>query len=150
MIEMKASKTKTPTNVIGSAGVTPKSTLWKLTAIAALEARPIISPALSTTRGATSRNGASPRPELPSVTGRGRWFRRCFQLTDALARLLEAQKAQHERLKADGVLFTWVFDRSNRKLACQPKRLTVDAAPPSSFALRRATFACIERGAARI
>jgi integrase len=41
---------------------------------------------------------------------------RTFPFTDALARLLEAQKAEHDRLKADGVICPWVFNRSNRKV----------------------------------
>jgi integrase len=47
---------------------------------------------------------------------------RTFPFTDALARLLEAQKAEHERLKADGVICPWVFNRSNRKV--KGKRIT--------------------------
>jgi integrase len=41
---------------------------------------------------------------------------RTFPFTDAVARLLEAQKAEHERLKANGVICPWVFNRSNRKV----------------------------------
>ena len=33
---------------------------------------------------------------------------RTFPFTDALERLLEAQKAEHERLKAEGVICPWV------------------------------------------
>lgn len=36
---------------------------------------------------------------------------RTFPFTDALARLLDAQKTEHERLKADGVICPWVFSR---------------------------------------
>jgi integrase len=41
---------------------------------------------------------------------------RTFPFTDALGRLLEAQKAEHDRLKAEGVICPWVFNRSNRKV----------------------------------
>jgi integrase len=41
---------------------------------------------------------------------------RTFPFTDALEQLLEAQRAEHERLKAEGVLCPWVFNRSNRKV----------------------------------
>jgi integrase len=47
---------------------------------------------------------------------------RTFPFTDALERLLEAQKAEHERLKAEGVICPWVFNRSNRKV--KGKRIT--------------------------
>jgi hypothetical protein len=47
---------------------------------------------------------------------------RTFRFTDALERLLEAQKAEHERLKAKGVICPWVFHRSNRKV--KGKRIT--------------------------
>jgi integrase len=41
---------------------------------------------------------------------------RTFPFTDALERLLETQKAEHDRLKAEGVICPWVFNRSNRKV----------------------------------
>jgi integrase len=47
---------------------------------------------------------------------------RTFPFTDALQRVLEAQSAEHERLKADGVICPWVFNRSNRKV--KGKRIT--------------------------
>jgi integrase len=47
---------------------------------------------------------------------------RTFPFTDALERLLEDQKAEHERLKADDVICPWVFNRSNRKV--KGKRIT--------------------------
>lgn len=47
---------------------------------------------------------------------------RTFPFTDGLAQLLAAQKAEHERLKADGVICPWVFNRSNRKV--KGKRIT--------------------------
>jgi integrase len=40
---------------------------------------------------------------------------RTFPFIDALERVLEAQSAEHERLKAEGVICPWVFNRSNRK-----------------------------------
>jgi integrase len=47
---------------------------------------------------------------------------RTFPFTEALERLLEAQEAEHERLKAEGVICPWVFNRSNRKV--KGKRIT--------------------------
>lgn len=47
---------------------------------------------------------------------------RTFPFTDALAQLLEAQKAEHDRLKAKDVICPWVFNRSNRKV--KGKRIT--------------------------
>ncbi|HZF74059.1 MAG TPA: site-specific integrase [Gemmatimonadaceae bacterium] len=47
---------------------------------------------------------------------------RTFPFTDTLEWLLEAQKAEHERLKAEGVICPWVFNRSNRKV--KGKRIT--------------------------
>jgi len=47
---------------------------------------------------------------------------RTFPFTDALERLLEAQKAEHERLKVEDVICPWVFNRSNRK--AKGKRIT--------------------------
>ena len=47
---------------------------------------------------------------------------RTFPFTDALERVLEAQSAEHERLKANGVICPWVFNRSNRKV--KGKRIT--------------------------
>ena len=40
---------------------------------------------------------------------------RTFPFTDALEQLLEAQKAEHDRLKAEDVICPWVFNRSNRE-----------------------------------
>jgi hypothetical protein len=48
--------------------------------------------------------------------------RTAFPFTDALERLLQAQKAEHDRLKAAGVICPWVFNRSNRKV--KGKRIT--------------------------
>jgi hypothetical protein len=45
-----------------------------------------------------------------------------FPFTDALERLLEAQRPEHEQLKAEGVICPWVFNRSNRKV--KGKRIT--------------------------
>ena len=47
---------------------------------------------------------------------------RTFPFTDALEQLLEAQKIEHERLKAEDVICPWVFNRSNRKV--KGKRIT--------------------------
>jgi integrase len=47
---------------------------------------------------------------------------RTFPFTDGLERLLEGQKAAHERLKAEGVICPWLFYRSNRKV--KGKRIT--------------------------
>jgi integrase len=47
---------------------------------------------------------------------------RTFPFTDALERLLGARKAEHDRLKAEGVICPWVFNRSNRKV--KGKRIT--------------------------
>jgi integrase len=47
---------------------------------------------------------------------------RTFPFTDALEQLLEAQKAEHDRLKAKDVICPWVFNRSNRKV--KGKRIT--------------------------
>ena len=47
---------------------------------------------------------------------------RTFPFTDVLERLLEAQKVEHDRLKAEGVISPWVFNRSNRKV--KGKRIT--------------------------
>jgi integrase len=41
---------------------------------------------------------------------------RTFPFTDALERLLEAQKAEHDRLKAEGIICPWVFNRTNKKV----------------------------------
>jgi integrase len=41
---------------------------------------------------------------------------RTFPFTDGLEQLLEAQKAEHDRLKAKDVICPWVFNRSNRKV----------------------------------
>jgi len=47
---------------------------------------------------------------------------RTFPFTDALQQLLEAQKAQHDRLKAEEVLCPWVFHRTGKKV--KGKRIT--------------------------
>jgi integrase len=41
---------------------------------------------------------------------------RTFPFTDALQQLLEAQEAEHDRLRADGVLCPWVFHRTGKKV----------------------------------
>jgi integrase len=41
---------------------------------------------------------------------------RTFPFTDALEQLLEAQKGDHDRLKAEGVICPWVFNRTNKKV----------------------------------
>jgi integrase len=40
---------------------------------------------------------------------------RTFPFTEALERLLETQKAEHDRLKAEDVICPWVFNRTNKK-----------------------------------
>jgi integrase len=45
---------------------------------------------------------------------------RTFPFTDALQQLLETQKAEHGRLKADGVLCPWVFHWTGRKVKGKP------------------------------
>jgi integrase len=47
---------------------------------------------------------------------------RTFPFTDALELLLEAQKVEHDRLKAEGVICPWVFNRTNKKV--KGKRIT--------------------------
>jgi hypothetical protein len=47
---------------------------------------------------------------------------RTFPFTDALEQVLEAQKAEHERLKAEGLICPWVFNRTNKKM--MGKRIT--------------------------
>ena len=47
---------------------------------------------------------------------------RTFPFTDALHALLEAQKAEHERLKAEGIICPWVFNRTNKRV--KGKRIT--------------------------
>ena len=47
---------------------------------------------------------------------------RTFPFTDALEQLLEAQKAEHDRLKAEDVICPWVFNRTNKKV--KGKRIT--------------------------
>jgi excisionase family DNA binding protein len=47
---------------------------------------------------------------------------RTFPFTDALQELLEAQKAEHDRLKAEEVLCPWVFHRTGKKV--KGKRIT--------------------------
>ena len=42
--------------------------------------------------------------------------RTTFPFTDALQQLLEVQKAEHDRLKAEGVLCPWVFQRTGKKV----------------------------------
>jgi hypothetical protein len=51
-----------------------------------------------------------------------------FPFTDALERLLQAQKAEHERLKDEGVICPWVFNRSNRKV--KGKRIMITVVTP--------------------
>jgi integrase len=41
---------------------------------------------------------------------------RTFPFTDALQQLLEAQKAEHDRLTAKGVLCPWVFHRTGKEM----------------------------------
>ena len=41
---------------------------------------------------------------------------RTFPFTDALEQVLETQKAEHDRLKAEGVICPWVFNRTNKKV----------------------------------
>ena len=45
---------------------------------------------------------------------------RTFPFTDALLQLLEAQKAEHHRLKGKGVLCPWVFHRTGKKVEGKP------------------------------
>jgi integrase len=47
---------------------------------------------------------------------------RTFPFTDALEQVLKAQKAEHDRLKAEGVICPWVFNRTNKKV--KGKRIT--------------------------
>ena len=47
---------------------------------------------------------------------------RTFPFTDALQQLLEAQKEEHDRLKAEDVICPWVFNRTNKKV--KGKRIT--------------------------
>src|SRR5688572_26827146 len=47
---------------------------------------------------------------------------RTFPFTDALEQVLEAQKAEHDRLKAEDVICPWVFNRTNKKV--KGKRIT--------------------------
>ena len=47
---------------------------------------------------------------------------RTFPFTDALHELLEAQKAEHDRLKTEEVLCPWVFHRTGKKV--KGKRIT--------------------------
>jgi integrase len=61
---------------------------------------------------------------------------RTFPFTDVLEQLLEAQKAEHDRLKAKDVICPWVFNRSNRKV--KGKRIT-------TF-LKTFTAACTKAG----
>ena len=69
---------------------------------------------------ATRRLRSPRRPPGPHTTKNDEG--RTFPFTDALERLLEAQRAEHERLKAEGVICPWVFHRSNRKV--KGKRIT--------------------------
>jgi len=41
---------------------------------------------------------------------------RTFPFTDALQQLLDAQRAEHEHLRAEGVLCPWVFHRTGKKV----------------------------------
>jgi integrase len=52
---------------------------------------------------------------------------RTFPFTDALEQLLEAQKAEHDRLKAEDVICPWVFNRTNKKV--KGKRITTFIKP---------------------
>src|SRR5438270_8347482 len=45
---------------------------------------------------------------------------RTFPFTDALLQLLEAQKAEHHRLKGEGVLCPWVFHQTGKKVKGKP------------------------------
>jgi integrase len=45
---------------------------------------------------------------------------RTFPFTDALEQLLEAQKAEHDRLKAEDVICPCVFNRTNKKVKGKP------------------------------
>ena len=47
---------------------------------------------------------------------------RTFPFTDSLERLLQAQKGEHDELRAEAVICPWVFNRSNRKV--KGKRIT--------------------------
>ena len=47
---------------------------------------------------------------------------RTFPFTDVVQELLEAQKAEHDRLKAEDVLCPWVFHRTGKKV--KGKRIT--------------------------
>jgi integrase len=47
---------------------------------------------------------------------------RTFPFTDALQQLLEAQKHEHDRLKAEDAICPWVFNRTNKKV--KGKRIT--------------------------
>ena len=74
---------------------------------------------------------------------------RTFPFTDALERLLEAQKAEHERLKAEGVICPWVFNRSNRKV--KGKRITTFIKAFRAVTCRDSSDQrLLENGAARI
>jgi integrase len=45
---------------------------------------------------------------------------RTFRFTDSLQQLLETQKAEHDRLKAEGVLCPWLFHRTGKKVKGKP------------------------------
>lgn len=47
---------------------------------------------------------------------------RTFPFTDALEQILQGQKAEHDRLKAEDVICPWVFNRTNKKV--KGKRIT--------------------------
>ncbi len=62
---------------------------------------------------------------------------RTFPFTDALERRLAAQKTEHDRLKAEGVICPWVFNRSNREV--KGKRITTFI---KAFRAARTTAGC--------
>ncbi|PYQ89284.1 MAG: hypothetical protein DMG02_14115 [Acidobacteria bacterium] len=45
---------------------------------------------------------------------------RTFPFTDVLQHLLEAQKVEHDRIRAEGVLCPWVFHRTGKKVKGKP------------------------------
>jgi hypothetical protein len=62
-------------------------------------------------------------PRRPSGSAHDKERRRAhFPFTDALHALLEAQKSEHDRLKAEGVICPGVFNRTNKRV--KGKRIT--------------------------